>query len=74
MTRGTAAALTVFAAMAAMAAIAGLAAMQALAADESFDASAYDKKAFEWTGFVEARPEHQLLRPGSAGYALQYPG
>ncbi len=57
-----------------MAAIAGLAAMQALAADESFDASAYDKKAFEWTGFVEARPEHQLLRPGSAGYALQYPG
>lgn len=53
---------------------AGLAVMPALAADETFDAAAYDKKAFEWTGFVEARPEHQWLAPGTAGYALQYPG
>jgi hypothetical protein len=58
----------------ACAAWAGLSALPALAADESFDAAAYDKKAFEWTGFVEARPELQRLRPGSAGYALQYPG
>ena len=43
-------------------------------ADESFDASAYDKKAFEWTGFVEGRPEHQRLRLGSAGYQLAYLG
>lgn len=52
----------------------GLMALAAVAADDRFDPSAYDKKAFEWTGFVEARPEHQWLRPGSAGYVLQYPG
>lgn len=68
MSRRTATALAVLAAWA------GLVALPAVAADESFDPSAYDKKAFEWTGFVEARPEHQRLRPGSAGYALQYPG
>jgi hypothetical protein len=62
------------AALAAVAAWACLAALPTLAADESFDPSAYEKKAFEWTGFVEARAEHQWLRPGSAGYALQYPG
>lgn len=61
-------------AQAVLAAWAGLMTVSAVAADESFDASAYDKKAFEWTGFVEARPERQWLRPGSAGYALQYPG
>jgi hypothetical protein len=43
-------------------------------AQEAFDPSAYDKKAFEWTGFLEVRPESQRLRPGSAGYVLQYPG
>ena len=43
-------------------------------AAESFDVSAYDKKAFEWTGFIEARPERQWLRQDSAGYVLQYPG
>lgn len=43
-------------------------------AAESFDAAAYDRKAFEWAGFVEARPERQWLRRESAGYALQYPG
>ena len=60
--------------LAVLAAWAGLAALPAAAADESFDAAAYDKKSFEWTGFLEARPEHQRLQPGSAGYALQYPG
>lgn len=43
-------------------------------ADETFDPSAYEKKAFEWTGFVEMRPERQWLRQDSAGYLLQYPG
>ncbi|MFZ3121576.1 MAG: hypothetical protein WA159_25045 [Variovorax sp.] len=57
-----------------LAALAGFVALPAAAADESFDPSAYDKKAIELTGFVEARPEHQLLRLGSGGYALQYPG
>ncbi|MCW0203462.1 MAG: hypothetical protein OJI74_16480 [Rhodanobacter thiooxydans] len=61
-------------ALATLAAWAGLVALPAVAADERFDPSAYDKKAFEWTGFVETRPEHQWLRPGSAGVALQYPG
>lgn len=60
-------------ALAVLAALKGLMALPASAADESFDPSVYDKKAFEWTGFVEARPEHQWLRPGSAGYVLQYP-
>ena len=43
-------------------------------AAESFDVAAYDKKAFEWTGFIEARSERQWLRQDSAGYVLQYPG
>lgn len=43
-------------------------------ADEGFDASAYEKKAFEFTGFLEARPERQWLRRDSAGYLLLYPG
>ncbi len=51
-----------------------LAGMSCARADETFDPSAYDKKAFEWTGFVEARPERQWLRQDSAGYLLQYPG
>ena len=42
------------------------------AADESFDAGAYDRKAFAWTGFIEARPERQWLRQDSAGYVIQY--
>ena len=43
-------------------------------AEEKFDVSAYEKKAFEWKGFVEARPERQWLRRDSAGYRLQYAG
>lgn len=55
-------------------ALLALAAAPAAQADEVFDASAYDKRAFEWKGFVEARSEHQRLRPGSAGHQLVYPG
>jgi hypothetical protein len=44
------------------------------AADESFDVSTYEKKAFEWKGFVEVRPERQWLSPGTVGYILQFPG
>lgn len=43
-------------------------------AEETFDATAYDKKAFELTGFVELRPEQQWLRRDAAGYLLQFPG
>ncbi|NMG16875.1 hypothetical protein [Aromatoleum bremense] len=43
-------------------------------ADWGFDVSAYEKKPFEWTGFVELRPEHQWLDRDTAGYRLQYPG
>ena len=50
------------------------AAASAAPADETFDASAYEKQAFEWTGFVELKPERQWLRPDSAGYVLLYPG
>lgn len=58
----------------AAAALLALVAASGARADESFDPSAYEKKAFEWTGFVEARPERQWLRQDSAGYVLQYPG
>lgn len=60
--------------MALLAGCVALVAWPEAAAQERFDASAYDKKTFEWTGFVEARPEHQRLRSQSAGYALLYPG
>ena len=56
-------------------ALAGLGAIPpAAAAEEGFDVSAYEKKPFEWTGFLEARPERQWLRRDSAGYRLAYPG
>jgi hypothetical protein len=61
-------------AVSALAALATAAAGSGVQAAESFDVSAYDKKAFEWTGFFEARPERQWLRQDSAGYVLQYPG
>jgi hypothetical protein len=55
-------------------ALAALAAAPMARADETFDVTAYEKKTFEWTGFVEARPERQWLNQGSAGYRLQFPG
>jgi hypothetical protein len=41
---------------------------------EDFDPSAYEKKAFEWKGYAELKPEEQFLRRDSAGYLLQLPG
>lgn len=55
-------------------ALAVLAAAATARAEETFDVAAYEKRAFEWTGFVEARPERQRLHQGSAGYLLQFPG
>lgn len=43
-------------------------------AEETFDLSAYEKKAFEWKGYLELKPERQFLRQDSTGYFLQYPG
>ncbi len=42
-------------------------------ADETFDVSTYEKKAFEWTGFLESRAERQWLRQDSTGYLLAVP-
>jgi hypothetical protein len=44
------------------------------AAEESFDVSAYEKKTFEWKGFIEVRPERQWLARDAVGYMLLYPG
>jgi hypothetical protein len=54
----------------------GLLAMLATAraADDSFDVSAYEKKTFEWKGYLEVRPERQWLSRDSVGYRLAYPG
>lgn len=54
--------------------LAALAAAPVARADETFDVSAFEKKAFELTGFVELRPEQQSLRRDSTGYQLQYRG
>lgn len=43
-------------------------------AQETFDVTSYEKKAFELAGFVELRPEYQWLRRDAAGYLLQFPG
>jgi len=51
-----------------------LAPLAAGAEEYSFDAAAFEKKAFELGGYVELRPERQWLRQGSTGYLLQYPG
>lgn len=48
------------------------AASRGVRAEETFDVSAFEKKAFELTGFVELRPESQTLRRDSTGYQLQY--
>lgn len=50
------------------------AAVPSWGADETFDLSTYEKKAFEWKGYLELKPERQFLRQDSAGYFLQYPG
>jgi len=58
----------------AVALLTALAAVPIARAAETFDVSAFEKKAFEWNGFVELRPERQWLRRDSTGYQLQYPG
>lgn len=50
------------------------AALPSWGADETFDLSTYEKKAFEWKGYLELKPERQFLRRDSTGYFLQYPG
>jgi hypothetical protein len=54
--------------------LAALNAHQIARAEETFDVSAFEKKAFELTGFAELRPESQSLRRDSTGYQLQYRG
>ena len=44
-----------------------------LAEDFSFDASEYEKKMFEFNGYVEAKQEALRLQPEQAAYALNYP-
>lgn len=39
-----------------------------------FDVSAFEKKPFEWSGYLEARPEFQRPDGASALYGLQFPG
>jgi len=40
----------------------------------SFDASQFEKKPYEFGGFLEAKGERQRLDPGAALYPLQFPG
>lgn len=54
--------------------VAAVAATTTVRAEETFDVSAYEKKAVELTGFIELRPEQQSLRRDSTGYQLLYPG
>ena len=46
------------------------------AADEEyrFEASEFEKKPYEFGGYLEAKPQYFWLNPGSAGYNLTYPG
>jgi hypothetical protein len=48
----------------------------ATAADEEyrFDAADFEKKPYEFGGYLEAKPQYFWLNPGSAGYNLAYPG
>lgn len=46
----------------------------ALAQDYKFDAGQFEKKPYEFGGFLEAKVERQRLDPGAALYPLQFPG
>jgi hypothetical protein len=48
----------------------------ATSADEEyrFDSSEFEKKPYEFGGYLEAKPQYFWLNPGSAGYDLTYPG
>lgn len=39
-----------------------------------FDVSSFEKRPFEWSGYLEVRPEYQRLDVGSSVYKLQFPG
>jgi hypothetical protein len=39
----------------------------------SFDASEFEKKPYEFGGYLEAKPQYFWLNPGSAGFNLTYP-
>jgi hypothetical protein len=53
---------------------AALFAGDALAAEGiEFDVSAFEKKPFEWSGYLELKPEYQWLDRGSALYGLLFP-
>ncbi len=62
-------------ALAATALAALLAAGVAGASDEEyrFEASEFEKKPYEFGGYLEAKPQYFWLNPGSAGYNLTYP-
>jgi hypothetical protein len=42
--------------------------------DYKFDAGQFEKKPYEFGGFLEAKGERQRLDPGAALYPLQFPG
>jgi hypothetical protein len=42
--------------------------------DHKFDVGQFEKKAYEFGGFLEAKGERQRLDPGAALYPLQFPG
>ena len=44
------------------------------AEDFKFDSSEFEKKTFEFTGYLEQKEEALKLRPGSPAYKLAYPG
>lgn len=54
----------------------GVGVMSAIPAQaaETFDVSAYEKRPYEISGYVEGRGERLRLDPDAAGYALQFPG
>ena len=55
--------------------VAAVVVQPALAADEFvFDAGAYQKKNYSFSGYVELRPDQQVLNPGSAAYQLGFIG
>lgn len=54
--------------------LSALLAAPAAAEEFSFDASEFDKKAFEFGGYVEIKQEALRLRGDSVGYRLAYPG
>ena len=46
----------------------------ATAEEFKFDASEFEKKTFEFSGYVEQKEEGLKLRPGTSAYRLAYPG